>query len=349
MTNPRLLESALAASWPPAEWCEVTVLVAVSGGADSVALLRAMRALKTGGEGRLLAAHLNHGLRGPEADDDEAFVADLCAKLGVPCHTGRTDVEKLAAERGDGLEEAAREARYQFLTRTAAESGARYLVTAHTADDRAETILHRIVRGTGIAGLAGIARARFIPEAGLTLIRPLLGVRRAELLAYLDELGQPFRQDPSNRDPRFTRNRIRHELLPVLAQRFNPGVVDAVLRLGTLAGEAQRVVDHLVEELAARSVVARDADFVQIDAGPLAEEPRYLVRELLVAVWRGQGWPVQSMGFGEWDELAGLIAACDELPADEAPGRLKRDMPGGVSVAVEEGRLIRLSRRGRQA
>lgn len=319
----------------------MSVVVAISGGADSVALLRAMHALKTGGEGRLSAAHLNHGLRGPEADADQAFVADLCAKLGVPCHMGRADVEKLAAERGDGLEAAAREARYRFLTRAAAEAGARFLVTAHTADDRAETILHRILRGTGIAGLAGIARTRFLPEAGLTLIRPLLGIRRAELIAYLDELGQPFRHDPSNRDPRFTRNRIRHDLLPMLAEGFNPGVVEALLRLGTLAGEVQTVVDRLVEELAARSVVARTPGFAEIEAAPLADQPRYLLRELLIAVWREQGWPMQSMGFAEWDELAGMAAVSEEPPgAGEGPGRFKRDFPGGVSAAVEAGRLV---------
>jgi tRNA(Ile)-lysidine synthase len=336
MAGPHPLESALAASWPPSEWRDVSVLVAVSGGADSVALLRAMHALKTGGEGRLLAAHLNHGLRGPEADADQAFVADLCAKLGVPCHVGRTDVEKLAAERGNGLEEAAREARYQFLTRTAAESGARYLVTAHTADDRVETILHRILRGTGIAGLAGIGRTRFLPEAGLTLIRPLLDIRRTELLAYLDELDQPFREDPSNRDPRFTRNRIRHELLPVLAERFNPGVAEALLRLGTLAGELQVVVDGRVEELAARSVAARSPGHVEIDPRPLADQPRYLVRELLIAVWREQGWPMQAMGFAEWDELAGLAA---ELAVDPSARHPRRVFPGGVMAEADSGRL----------
>jgi len=337
MTDLRPLESALASSWPPAEWREVSVLVAVSGGADSVALLRAMHALKTGGEGRLLAAHLNHGLRGPEADADQAFVADLCAKLAIPCHTGRADVERLAAERGDGLEEAAREARYRFLTRAAAEAGARYLVTAHTADDRAETILHRILRGTGIAGLAGIARTRFIPEAGLTLIRPLLGTRRAELLAYLDELGQPFRRDPSNRDPRFTRNRIRHDLLPMLAEGFNPGVVEALLRLGTLASEVQGFVDRLVDELAARSVISRARGRVEIDTTPLAAEPRYLVRELLMAAWREQGWPMQSMGFAEWDELAGIAALCAADSGARRPGRM---FPGGVSAEVDSGRLL---------
>ena len=153
-------EAQLAAAWPPEDWQDVTVVLAVSGGADSVALLRAMTAVRGGGEGRLAAAHLNHQLRGAESDGDEAFVVELCGRLGIACEVGRTPAGELAAESGDGIEAAARDARYRFLAATAARLGARFVATAHTADDQAETILHRILRGTGIGGLAGIARTR---------------------------------------------------------------------------------------------------------------------------------------------------------------------------------------------
>ena len=137
----------------------MTVLAAVSGGADSVALLRAVAALKTGGAGRLCVAHFNHKLR-DQADEDQQFVVALCKQIGLSCETGASDVAQLAANEGEGIEPAARRARYEFLKQAAGRVGARFVLTAHTADDQAETILHRIIRGTGIAGLAGMSRSR---------------------------------------------------------------------------------------------------------------------------------------------------------------------------------------------
>lgn len=300
-------ERQLALHWPPMAWRDVTVVVAVSGGADSVALLRGLVALKCGGEGRLIAAHLNHALRGEQSDADEAFVVELSRRLALPCHVGHAAVEQMAAEAGDGLEAAARAARYAFLEQTAAELGARYVATAHTADDQAETILHRIVRGTGIAGLAGIERAR--PLGHATLIRPLLAARRSEVLEYLDALDQPYRQDASNADLGFTRNRIRHELLPRLAKDFNPNVVDALLRLAFLAAETQAVIDAQVQRLLPRCLVDEGSTTVRIALAPLAGQPRHLVRELLMAVWRRQGWPLQAMGYAQWEALAEMAMA----------------------------------------
>ena len=332
------LESRLADSWPPNDWQDVTVVLAVSGGADSVALVRAMTALKAGGKGRLVAAHFNHRLRAEESQADEVFVVDLCRRLDLACEVRRARVEQLVADSSDGLEAAAREARYDFLQQTAARLGARYVATAHTADDQAETILHRIIRGTGIAGLAGMQRVR--PLGPATLIRPLLGFRRAELLDYLGKLGQPYRLDSSNEDTRFTRNRIRRQLLPALADRFNPGVVEAVLRLGALAGEVQTVVDRVVEDLLERCVAGARSDSVRVRTEPLAGQPRYLVRELLIAVWRSREWPLQAMGFAEWDLLAEMAFACRE---NSSVAPRKRMFPGSVLAEAGEGEL-RLSR-----
>jgi len=339
MSTQHPVEAALAQSWPPEAWQDVTVLVAVSGGADSVALLRAMVALKRGGPGRLCVAHLNHQLRGSESAADAAFVVELCGQLGLRCEVGRAPVASLAANSPDGIEAAARTARYGFFRRTAERLGARYLVTAHTADDQAETILHRLVRGTGIAGLSGMARARPLGSA-VTLIRPLLAIRRRQLLAYLDDLEQPYRRDSSNDDVRFTRNRVRHHLLPELAEQFNPGVVDALVRTGRLAGEVQEVIDGLVEELAARCVRRHPWGEVRIDTAVLAGQPRYVIRELLVATWRDRGWPLQAMGFAQWDRLAEMArASLDDASA--APPRCT--FPGNVSVDMHRGTL-RLAR-----
>jgi len=249
------------------------------------------------------------------------------------------------------LEAAARAARYEFLAAVAARLGARYVVTAHTADDQVETILHRIIRGTGIGGLRGMARTRplrlplfeadedhDLPEAAgtVTLIRPLLEIRRCELVSYLDDLAQPYRSDSSNADVRFTRNRIRHELLPRMAEQFNSAVVDALLRLGTLAGEAQAAVDWMVDDLIPRCATAKDADSVVIDARPTTELPRYLVRELLIAAWRRQGWPMQAMGFAQWDQLAEMLWACGK---SECPSAGKQMFPGNILAEASAGQL----------
>ena len=320
------LERRLAKSWPPEVWRDVGVLLAVSGGADSMALLRAMTALNRAapGEGKLIVAHLNHGLRGAASDEDEQFVVETCHKWNLDCEVKKVDVSKSASQSGDGLEAAARDARYSFLQRTAERLGARYVATAHTADDQAETVLHRIVRGCGIAGLAGIPRTRALGPA-VTLIRPMLDSRRTEVEEYLTSICQPFRVDTSNRDLRFTRNRIRHELLPLIRHEYNQQVNDALLRLATTAGEAQSVIESLIGQLAERCVETSRSGVISLDRRALALETRYLIRELMKSVWCRAGWSRQAMGFAEWDRLAELVFDTD--------GDRRLDMPGKITVA----------------
>ena len=169
-------ETRLADSWPPENWKDLTVLVAVSGGGDSVGLLRGLAALKPPGEGRLIAAHVNHKLRGVDSDADQEFVRGLCRQLELACEVATATVDT-AGSRGQGIEATARRARYAALEEMAGRVGARFVVTAHTADDQAETILHRILRGTGLRGLSGMSRSR--PLGPATLLRPLLGTGRA--------------------------------------------------------------------------------------------------------------------------------------------------------------------------
>lgn len=330
---PHTVEAALTACWPPPSWRDVSVVVAVSGGADSVALLRGLVAVKGGGSGRLVVAHFHHGLRAADADADERFVRDLAARLDLPFFGGKATALAEAKESGDSLESIARRMRYEFLRDAAEEHGARYVATAHTADDQAETILHHVLRGTGLGGLSGIPRLRCLGDA-VTVIRPLLTVRRADVLDYLRTLDQPYRRDASNDDPRFTRNRIRHELLPIIERDYNAQAVEALLRLGSLAGEAQQVIERLVGSLAERAVQDDGQGPVCIACGQLTAEPRYLVRELFVAIWRWRGWPLRSMGYDQWEQLAEQ-AKC---PADMRPQ--VRTYPGGIRVCREGDRLL---------
>jgi tRNA(Ile)-lysidine synthase len=330
-------ENRLLADWPAERWRDLRVLVAVSGGADSVALLRAAARLRGSGT-VLVAAHFNHRLRGDRALADDEFVAELCRLLGIECVHGQAEGPGSQGS-GEGLEEAARRARYDFLRRAAEERGARYVATGHTADDQAETILHHILRGTGLRGLSGMRRARPLGPA-VTLVRPMLAIRRAEVLEYLAELRQPCREDETNLDRTLLRNRIRHELLPLLARDYSGSTVEALLRLGALAGDAQRVIDAQAESLLERSLVSCDARRVVIDFRPLAASDPHLAREALIAAWRRQGWPLQSMGWVQWTQLSEMALAADAgaVAPQVFPGAIRAERKGDELVlsAFEE-------------
>lgn len=333
---PHRFEQQLAADWPPETWCDVTVVVAVSGGADSVALLRALHRLATAPARRLLVAHFNHQLRGPDAEADQHFVGTLAADLRLECLTGTAATADLARRRGDGLEEAGRAARYAWLKSAAQHRGARFVVTAHNMEDQAETIMYRVLRGTGLAGLAGMPRTRRL-GTGLALIRPMLGIRRREILDYLNSLKQPYRQDASNLDPSYARNRLRHEWFPRIAEDFNPRVVEALVRMGRLAAEAKQAIAELVSPLLDRAVVQSQANLVEIDCRQVWNRPAYLVRELLMAVWRDRSWPEQAMGYDEWTLLAAMV-----LQQAPAATEQKRPLPGGVLACRKADRLVLL-------
>jgi tRNA(Ile)-lysidine synthase len=226
----------------------VALVVAVSGGPDSTALLHGAARLAPKRGWRLTVAHLDHALRPTSADEARA-VAAAAAALGCPSELRRVDVAALAAAEHRSPEDAGRQARYRFLEEVAASRGPDALIaTAHTADDVAETVLLRLVRGAGLRGLRGI------PERRGRIVRPLLHARRATLRQALDAAGIEYLVDPSNADPRHAaRNRVRAELLPAL-ERLNPAAVDALVRFGRLAAEDDELLDALAAaELTRRS------------------------------------------------------------------------------------------------
>jgi tRNA(Ile)-lysidine synthase len=216
--------------------------VALSGGADSVALLRVLAA-RSGGLGLVLhVAHLHHGLRGEEANGDLEFCRALAAKLELPFHEARVDTaaearaDRKRGKPAESIEEAARRLRYQWFRRLMSESPLDAIATAHTLDDQAETVLAKFLRGAWTEGLSGIAPKLKTPE-GL-ILRPLLAVTRAEIEAYLGELGQDWREDSSNRHLTFTRNRIRHELLPLL-EGWNPQLRKHLAQMAEIARDEE--------------------------------------------------------------------------------------------------------------
>ena len=218
-----------------------TVLVAVSGGVDSVVLLDLLQQLASDYGVSLHVAHLDHGVRAASSADAR-FVEQLAGTRGLPIHASRLDPEALGAHRGHGAEGSSREARYAFLRSVAAEIGASRIALGHTADDQTETILYRLARGTGPTGLRGI------PPVRDSYVRPLIEITRGEILAYAQERELAWRVDASNADPSFARNLIRHRILPEL-EAINPRVGEAIRRGSLLAAEAEEVSRFVVAML----------------------------------------------------------------------------------------------------
>lgn len=274
------------------------VVAAVSGGGDSVAMLRILADLRAGLELRLSVAHLDHGTRGEASRADSAFVADLAEGLGLPI-----DLGSWSPRREGHFEEDARAARYAWLVEVAGRRGAAFVAAGHTRDDQAETVLHRIVRGTGLRGLAGMPRRRRLAE-GVTLIRPLLGASRESLRGYLGAIGQACREDATNDDLARTRNRIRRDLLPRIAAEYNPNVVEALDRLASFAREDGARRRRRVERIAREAVISADASAIVMRRSPLRALSPATRAEIFRLAWRRAGWPEAAMTSARWLRLA---------------------------------------------
>jgi tRNA(Ile)-lysidine synthase len=296
-----------------------TVLVAVSGGADSVALLHLLSRLALDWRLRLHVLHVDHQLRAESAADAD-FVRALGRRLGVP-----VDVATVAVDRRGSLEAAARVARYAALETWAARVGAARIALGHTADDQAETVLMRLVQGAGVRGLSGI------PPVRSAIIRPLLEVRRSALEAELRGAGLAWVEDASNLDSKFLRNRIRHELLPLLADSYNPEIASALARLALLARETVGALDQAAGAELERLAVWRDgAAVVRLDG--LRALPRPVAAEVLrqAAARLGGRAPLRA-----WAHRG--LKRVFAVPAPRRPFTL-----GGVTVEVS-GALARLA------
>jgi tRNA(Ile)-lysidine synthase len=317
-----------------------SAVIAISGGADSVALTRSVLACVDASYCGILA-HVNHQLRGSESDDDEHFVRSFHAQL-LSSHPQlrlaitRIDVAHIAETEGENLEAIARRERYRFLVTTARQAQLHHILTAHNAEDQAETVLHHLLRGTGFEGLRGIAVRREI-EPGIEIVRPLLQVSRTRIEGYLQELGQTYRHDSSNDDLRFTRNRLRHELLPRLAQEYNPQIAQALARLALQAQEVCQAEEQLGAALLRAALLPASSDCGErlLDVAQLRQHPRRVVRTALRLLWLQENWCRDRLGWVELEALADLVWS------DHGA----RDLPGGVHARRARGQL-RLGLRG---
>ena len=280
-------------------------LVGVSGGADSVALLRGLIEISSECALELCVAHLNHRLRGADSDADAAWVGELAASFNLRCEVGAVANDELSANAG-ALEENARRLRYEFFDKTAANLACPTIVLAHSADDQTETILHHLLRGTGIAGLRGIPTVR-TTASGFRLVRPMLAVRRNMVEAYLQERGQSFRTDATNTDTAMTRNKLRHVVLPMLRDQVNPQVDAAICRLAEQAIQIDEFLTQIVGRILERSRKDAQPDACRIDVRELTDQPKHVLRELFRELWKCQNWPRQAMGFEQWNRLAEML------------------------------------------
>lgn len=354
------------------------ICATVSGGADSVALLLLLHeanALPRNGLGvGLSAVHVHHGLRGEEADQDLAFVEALCLRLEVPLHVHRVSVpERLAQSRAEGdaetTEEAARNLRYEIFARLIAEGHADSVLTAHTLDDQAETVLMKLLRGAWTEGLSGIhlivpitnfapaSRTPSLSSRSGNILRPLLSARRSELEDYLRTRNQPWRTDSSNADETFTRNRIRHHLLPILRD-YNPAIDTALANLATLArddeahwqGELTRILPQLLlpgkpVRGGGRAVATSPSQSasVAIELDRLRTLGPALRRRVIRAAARSLGARLSFQDTARLLLLAGFGTAGDVAPSAKGRAASSLDLSNGLR-AHRTARELQISR-----
>jgi tRNA(Ile)-lysidine synthase len=297
-------------------------LIAVSGGRDSVALLHF---LASSGWRKLVVVHLNHGLRGRISNADAKFVRKLAGKLGVRCEIKKFDVAPFAKKKRLSIETAGREARREFFAVMARKHRCKFLFTAHHADDQAETVLHRLCRGASLRGAAGMSGvAESIP--GLITLRPLLAVTRDEIDRYLDAHQLRYRDDASNNSPAHTRNRVRHELLPLMNRVFGRDVRPLLGRFAELAERDERYLAELACDFAVRRGLHESNGSLRISA--LRGGPPAIVSRI-VHQWLSRQ-KISNVGSRQ-------IEAALDLMRDSGP--LKANLPGNVHLCRDGRRL----------
>ena len=307
------------------------VLVGVSGGPDSVCLLDAAASLRDDTGCGVHAAHLDHGLRGDEGRADAAYVAGLCDRLGLPLDTEHADVAALAKEARQSLEEAGRNARYDFFARVARRRGADIVLVAHTADDQAETVLLHLTRGAGLAGLGGMRPLSSwrSPDGDLRVGRPLLGLSRADTEAYCAARNLSPRHDTSNDSLDFARNRIRREVLPAL-RKVNVEAGGNAARFADLAAQAVDYLDAQARDWLKSNASTR-GDAVALPRAQLAAQHPALRAHVLREALREFVPALQGLGSRHLDAVDDLCAG--------ASGR-RADLPGGVAAYTESADLV---------
>lgn len=304
------------------------MVIGVSGGPDSVALLFLLNSLKKEFNLTLHIAHLNHKLREQESEQDSCFVNNLGDRLKIPVTVSRQDVLKLARVKKESVEEAGRRLRYEFFIKVARDKGMKKIAVGHTADDQAETVLMRIIRGSGLSGLCGIPPTRKTGEC--LIIRPLIEISRVRIEDYLKKSRIMVRVDSSNKDNRYFRNRVRNKLIPLLEKEYNPNIKEILVNFAeNISGDYELL--NKIAQRHFRIVSKREEGKVSLDlkkfSGFKRATQRMVVREAIKAL-KGD---LKRIDYRHWKELEDLI--------NKRRGNTRVDLPDDVSAIKKKGEL----------
>jgi len=306
------------------------VLIGLSGGPDSIALLRALLKLGSKFSLTICVAHLDHGFRGEESRADRKFCEDLAKKLGLEISCEEIDVPKVAKEKGLSPEEAARFERYDFFKRVAAAKKITKIAIGHNRDDQAETVLMRVFRGSGMSGLGGISPVKTM--GGLTIIRPLIEVSRREIEGFVKDNGFEVRHDSSNDKTLFTRNRIRRDLIPYLEKNFNANIKEILAN----TAENLRSENEFLEKLTRRKFKSMskrsDSSEIVIDIKKFKKQTAALRKRILRTALEDLKGNLRRLTYQHWKEM-------DEL-VEKRPGNSIVDLPGGINVIKNKNKIL---------
>ncbi len=306
-----------------------SVIAGISGGPDSITMLRVLAELKEEYSLNILVAHLDHKFRGEESSEDRRFCEGLAKGYGIEIISEEIDVPRISREKGISPEEAARFARYDFFKRIAKERGITKIAVGHTRDDQAETVLMRIIRGTGMKGMGGISPVKDMQ--GFKIIRPLIELSRKEVEGFISEAGLKFRIDSSNKKTIFTRNKIRLGLIPYLEKEFNPNIKEVLANMA----ENLQVEDEFLERYAKRKSKGmskvRDRA-ITIDLKKFKKQPEAIRKRILRAVFEELKGDLRRLTYQHWKEIEGLIS--------ERPVNSIVDLPAGISIVKSKGTLV---------
>ncbi len=312
------------------------VLMGVSGGADSVALVHILAELSSGFSLRLGIAHLNHCLRGAESDRDERFVIALAERLSIPCFTAGKDAEAHRRAHRLSPEEAARELRYDFLNAVAQEKGFNRIALGHHADDNAELVLMFLLRGSGPSGLSGIP-----PSREGKYIRPLMGLSRSDILAYLMQKGADYVTDSSNSDLRYLRNRVRHQIIPHLKTHCHPHVVRTLNRISEILRDEEQWLGRITEDLFQRVLAAEKRDSLRLSISGLAGMPiaaqRRVIRHALSHV-KGN---LRGITFAHAENIRRILETDEVIRCLDLPDRIRVTKQGNLLCFSAEEQSLR--------
>ena len=294
-----------------------SVLVAVSGGADSTALAVILNRMAISHGWHVGIAHLNHGIRGAAADADARFVERLAEKLGAPFYINRVHLKEHHANHGGNLEALARTARYDFLTQTARANGYAKIAVGHHRTDNAEQVLMALIRGSGLDGLSAIA-----PVRG-NIIRPLIETEHQDLRNYLRSHRIEHIEDPSNNDETYLRNRIRRRLLPLLRNEYNPQIIDGLNRLATISDAENRLLKQLTAESFEKSLVQQKVNRCHFEVQKVIELPVALQRRLGRMAFETLTGGTRKLTFGHLDDSLALLADRMDRKQIDLPCRIR--------------------------